>query len=473
MASFWLVGLLTGVTASGWEQVVIAGTLLVFGVWFFIVHVPLPIKVMALTLFLLGVVYAQQFTQTGDVGLSQEAVCTREKSVQGRVVERPVYETVNARLVVEAESGCRYVVYGTSAQKIFRGDGVVVSGKIEYLADIEDGSGSFINFLTSRGAQGVVRFGEVLVAHSSPTLTQQTREWLLGRLTVIFPEPLGSLAAAMLFDERGGLPDDIAERFRATGTSHILAISGSNISLIAGMLFVILLALSVPPWTRTIILLLCMWLYMALIDQPVSAVRASFFWTLALLAFRLSSLMSLTAIIFLTVLVMVSFDPLVLVDVGFQLSVGAVIGIAGTLFLTKRLMREGRAVGVKDVVLASVGAFMATWPIALYHFGTLSWIGAAANILIVPLMSFIYASMVAIMLVGLVHVSLAHALAWGIYMVWNITDWIAQLFSRVPYGYIENISLPLPIVWLYYGVIVGLAVYMLRRQKRSWREVWQ
>src|SRR6185436_9047359 len=125
-----------------------------------------------------------------------------------------------------------------------------------------------------------------------------------------------------------------------------------------------------PGYVRAVLLIAVMWFYIAFIHWPVSATRAVFFWTLALVGFELRQLVSLATVIILTVAMMVTFNPLVLQDIGFQLSVGAVIGIAIATLVSRRLPRAVHEYGIFELALASLGATVATWPIIAYHFGT-------------------------------------------------------------------------------------------------------
>lgn len=421
-------------------------------------------------LFMLGALWGQydrlEFQDSSVKG------CPTNLPLRGVVSDRPVYKGIQGRFFLVQPTQCRYLVYAEGQEKIFRGDEVTVTGRFQRTEEIKGEDSSFREYLMNQGAEGVVR-GEVAIQQSHRTWIQRVREHLVGRLYRLFPEPEASLAAAMIFDERGGVPEDVQQEFRVTGTNHILAISGSNITLLAGMLLVVFLLVPINPWWRMVAIVGIMWLYIILIDKPVSAVRANVFWTAALLAFRLASLVSLASVIVLAVLVMVSLRPVILLDIGFQLSVAAVVGIGLALFLAKRLFLEGKRLGLADLALSSAGAFVATWPIVMYHFDSLAWVGLLANLVVVPLMSLLYGLMVVTLLIDFVSHLLASVVVAGTHVLWMVTERVTHWFALVPYGYIEHLDLPLWAIFAYYVLVVVLASMWLSRQRRSWLEVWE
>lgn len=470
LTGVWLLGISVGVVRASYEKMFMVAAVTMFAS-FLGLRWPRPLVVAAGCLLILGALWGQH---DGALSLrdSLSPTCKPDDILLGAVADRPVYKGIEARFVLVQDNGCRYVVYAEGSTKVFRGNEVKVSGRAQMLGDIKAEDTAFRNFVVSQNAQGVVR-GKVSMVHSHLTWVQRLRQQLLGRLQRLFTEPEGALAAAMIFDERGGIPTDIQNEFRTTGTSHILAISGSNITLLAGLLLVVFLAVPVSPWWRTLAMVAIIWLYIVLIDRPVSAVRASVFWTAALLAFRLSSLMSLASIMVLAVVLMVSLRPTVMLDVGFQLSVAAVIGIWLALFLSKRLWREGQRVGLADLGLSSAGAFVATWPIVLYHFGSMAWIGLMANMVVVPLMSLLYGLMIGALLLDVVSHLAAQVAAYGVHILWLVTHAATRLFASVPYGYVDNLHLPALVIGLYYLGLVASCSAVLRWQRRSWREVWE
>ncbi|MBI5082463.1 MAG: ComEC/Rec2 family competence protein, partial [Chloroflexi bacterium] len=141
-----------------------------------------------------------------------------------------------------------------------------------------------------------------------------------------FPEPQGALISGILLGVDSNIPESLQNAFRVTGTSHIVAISGFNISIIAGI--VSSLFRKIFGERRAIPLaIIAIAVYSIMAGASASVVRAAIMGSLVLLAngFRRPTygLNSLAV----AALVMTLFNPNTLWDVGFQLSASATLGL--------------------------------------------------------------------------------------------------------------------------------------------------
>ena len=142
----------------------------------------------------------------------------------------------------------------------------------------------------------------------------------------ILPEPQASLLTGILLGVEGGIPADLMEDFNRTGTTHIIAISGFNISIIAGLLS----GLSARPFGRrraTPFALAGVVLYTVLVGASAAVVRAAIMGCLYIIAAHYGrQTEALTSLVAAAVL-MTALNPHVLWDVGFQLSFAATLGL--------------------------------------------------------------------------------------------------------------------------------------------------
>ncbi len=139
------------------------------------------------------------------------------------------------------------------------------------------------------------------------------------------PEPYAALAAGILLGIDDGIPDDLYARFNATGTSHVLVISGANVALIAALLLAVTRRLAgkwAALWALSGIVL-----YALLVGGEAAVLRAAVMGGLVVVAVgvgrRSTALISLAA----ACGVMLMANPLTLFDVGFQLSAMATLGL--------------------------------------------------------------------------------------------------------------------------------------------------
>jgi competence protein ComEC len=292
----------------------------------------------------------------------------------------------------------------------------------------------------------------------------------------LFVEPDASLVLGMLLAQKGTIPEGITEQFRMTGVSHILAISGLHVSIMAGFIYLLVSWLPLSGWWRTGLLLLIVWVYILFIGAPVSAVRAGSFITVAMVFLRLSRLVSLPTALAGTVGVSVVVNPAVILEVGWQLSIGAVTGIFLMLFVTKqtqpRLAKGGVARWLFNSVIVSTGAFLATWPLMVYHFGNLSLISLLANVLVVPIVPFVLMSALSSLIISVVWMGGAVMVAALTHLFIRWLVFITGILSQWPGVYFEELSIPVWSIVLYFVGLLTVVHIVLLRQKRSWREVW-
>ena len=229
-------------------------------------------------------------------------------------------------------------------------------------------------------------------------------EELLNR---VLPEPYAALANGMLLGIEAGIPGELYEKFNLTGTSHVIVISGSNVALVTGALMALgfwLFGRRGAVWPTLVGLAL----YTLLVGGDAAVMRAALMGGLFVVATVLgrqsTALVSLAAACWLMTL----WDPLMLWDVGFQLSSAATLGLIlmGPALtesyrsfwdrLGNRLRRrrplpdisvsdflKPNSVGdlVRDGLLMTVAASITVFPLIVYYFGRLSLISLLSNLL--------------------------------------------------------------------------------------------
>src|SRR5262249_3223453 len=148
------------------------------------------------------------------------------------------------------------------------------------------------------------------------------KAYALGVVARIFPEPAAALLQGILLGDASRLPPELGNAFAATNTAHILAISGFNITILLGVFLVVARPL-LGQRGSVIVAIVGVVLYTLLVGAGASVVRAAIMSTLALIAGRVGrqawGLNTLAA----ATLAMTALEPLVLWDVGFQLTAAA------------------------------------------------------------------------------------------------------------------------------------------------------
>ncbi len=268
------------------------------------------------------------------------------------------------------------------------------------------------------------------------------RQRALDVTNALFPPPESALLAGILLGDDSQIPAPLSDAFKDTGTAHIIAISGFNIAILAGLLATLFSRLAGPRW-GALLAALGIVFYTLLVGAGASVVRAAIMGGLGLLAGQVGrrqlGLNSLGA----TALAMILLSPAWLWDAGFQLSFLATLGMIlyatplqdGLVRLADRLIparlpaRAADAIG--EFFLFTLAAEAFTLPVQLAQFGRLSLVALAANPLILPPQPAVMALGGLAALAGLVWLPAGQALAalaWPFvaYTIRMVT-WLASL----------------------------------------------
>ncbi|MCW5877168.1 MAG: ComEC/Rec2 family competence protein [Anaerolineales bacterium] len=291
----------------------------------------------------------------------------------------------------------------------------------------------------------------------------------------LYPAEEAALLAGILLGDESGLSRNLKEAFNISGTRHIIAISGFNISIIAGI-FLSAFSRWLGQRRGLALAAVAISVYTLLVGADAAVVRAAIMGLLGLLALRTGRQGLAYNTLAVSAGLMALVNPHVLWDVSFQLSFVATLGLvlyAGPLgewlrqALKRRLSPETalRLQGpLNDYLLLTLAAQVTTLPLLLYHFGRLSPYALPANILILPAQPALMMLGGASLLAGLLWLPLGRLLA---FLVWGLAAYsirISELFAGLP-----GATLALPIgliaVLVYYA---GLGALGLRRPLAAW-----
>jgi competence protein ComEC len=248
----------------------------------------------------------------------------------------------------------------------------------------------------------------------------QLREWGVGKLGSGQPEPMASLTAGILLGVQKELPHDFYQALAQTGTLHMVAASGYNVMLVAGLIT----ALCVSWAGRrggTLLSILGIWLYVGLSGGSPSVVRAGIMGSLTLSAYFWGRPTEAKYLLGVTVFVWGMIQPRILADIGFQLSVVATAGILYGVPILDRIFGHfgwGQSVltSLTRALSPTLAATIATAPLILWYFGRLSPWSVAINLLLLPIVPWIMGLTALALTAALLHLTpLVSLLAWLTY----------------------------------------------------------
>ncbi len=255
------------------------------------------------------------------------------------------------------------------------------------------------------------------------------KQWFAGRLATTLPEPQASFAAALLVGARRGLPEATLAAFQAVGLTHLIALSGYNITILVSALGAAGRALGRSRrqifWATVLLLML----FVIMTGAPASVVRAALMGVLVLVAGQAGRPHTTRYLLGAAATFMVAANPRILLhDAGFQLSFLATAGLLATgEWWTARLQRLPEWFQLRTSLATTCAASTLTLPLLVLIFGRLSLISPLANVLVLPAMplAMLSAALSALPVVGA-------AVAW---VAWGVLTWVlgtAQFLAVLP-----------------------------------------
>jgi len=238
-------------------------------------------------------------------------------------------------------------------------------------------------------ALGLLRsafIGSIVIPSSFLAPFESIRQRLLQTTAMLFGQEAPVLQA-MLWGDKAGMSDTLYSAFRQSGIAHVLALSGLHVSFVAAAIN--RLTRKCHPVYRFAVCFGAMVLYCAIAAFPPSLVRATVM-TLCLLYANVSGRRyDIASGLAFAALIILLWEPGCLFEVGFQLSFGAVAAIAmlmPALMAVLGFLPEDIASAISVSVCGTLG----TLPLSVYYFHNIPLLGLFANILILPLVPFIF-----------------------------------------------------------------------------------
>jgi len=293
------------------------------------------------------------------------------------------------------------------------------------------------------------------------------KERALANIYRLFPDPESSLMAGILLGVDTGLTQKLQQAFKNTGTAHIIAISGFNISIIAG-LFITLFSRFVGPRRGTLLAIIGIVFYTILVGGSAAVVRAAIMGSLALFAKQVGRRQAALNTLLAVAMFMCLWNPLYLWDVGFQLSFFATLGLIlyadpfsqfANGIITRYLptsAAEKFASLFSEFVLLTLAAQVTTIPIMAYHFQRISLVSFLANPFILPAQPAVMILGGLAVLLSLVWFPLGQIAAWVTWPFVVYTIRMVEIFDRMPHGTIFLGELSIWFVILFYLVLFAV-----------------
>lgn len=218
---------------------------------------------------------------------------------------------------------------------------------------------------------------------------ERKRQAASRKLEVIFRHN-APMAKALLIADQSEISKQIKDEFARSGLIHMLSISGLHVSIIAGFVGLVFQLMRIPKQMVVFSMIATLIYYVSLLGYPPPAVRAATMVAVMAASQLTQRPTSRWAALALGAFIPLTINPVTVLNLGYQLSVGGIAGLIASAGFCKRLVK-GRVQGVKYTILKSLItstiATLVTAPLVGWTFGVISLIGPISNLIADPVIA--------------------------------------------------------------------------------------
>jgi competence protein ComEC len=366
------------------------------------------------------------------------------------------------------------------------GDRVILRGQLQTPPEFEDFS--YRAYLAHQGVysyMGNTRAYRLSSGGGNPVLRliYTYKTYALDTIYRLWPDPEAALLAGILLGDESGISDRVDQAFRDTGTSHIIVISGFNITIIAGLLVGVSSRLfgggQVGVRRGAIFAITGVVIYTILVGAEAAVVRAAIMGTTALFASLVGRRQDGLNTLAVVAALMTAAKPSILWDVGFLLSFAATLGLvlyaeplmkafeklASRILTVERAQKWSQPVG--EYLLFTLAAQVLVLPIIVYYFQRISLSALIANPLILPAQPPVMILGGLALLAGTIYYPLGQVLAWIAWPFVLYTIRVVEFLAAFQGGALSLGEVSAVFVVGFYAILFGLTLTGARSKQAA------
>ncbi len=341
----------------------------------------------------------------------------------------------------------RLKIQGFGERAVYRGDVVWVEGSL----------------YPTRGSRvASMSFASLRVLTRSQSFIDRLRLRFTAGLLSALPEPQASFGLGLLIGQRTTLSKEVAASLAAVGLTHIIAVSGYNLTIIIRGVRRFRLHLS--KYQIAMLSLLLMAGFVLVTGFSASIVRATMVSILSLGAWYYGREFRPFVLIMLVAALTALWSPLYLwSDIGWYLSFFAFFGVLILAPLaTRRIYKERQPSALMAILAETTAAQIMTAPLILYIFGQVSVIGLISNVLVLPLVPAAMLLTLIAGLAGMIAPAIAGWLALPGRILLSYMISVANVLAGVPYA-VAHAQLPILVMLAAYTCLAGICLVLWRQ----------
>ncbi len=387
----------------------------------------------------------------------------KQVSVEGIVSNTPDVRLNNQRITIKPENQESNILAVIPLDiKVSYGDKIKAQGILETPENFMTESGkefNYIRYLANQDIYFIIKNAEIQIisqGNGSKIMSglYDLRNSFMKNISKVINPPESHLANGLILGARGGFDNKTRDEFIATGTIHIIALSGYNVSIVAENVMKIL-GLVFAETLSIIFGIVVIILFVLLAGASATAIRAGIMAVIVLFARMTGRKYDAGRALVIAGLLMIAHDPRVLIDMSFQLSF---LATSGVLFLTPKVIKWvwflPMRFGFRELVATTIGATIAVLPLLLYLTGILSIVSLPANILILPLIPITMFMSFLVGMLGFISFIIAIPFAYIAHLLLSYILGAIHFLASLPFASVTIKSFPLVVTLILYGILV-------------------
>ncbi len=322
------------------------------------------------------------------------------------------------------------------------------------------------NLRLARGSyQARVSYAKLEIVGQHPSIVTDLRRKFMAGMQSALPEPVASFGMGLLVGQRNTLPEQTSQILLMVGLTHIIAVSGYNLTILLRASRKLLAKRSKNQALLLSLSLIAVFLLFA--GSSPSIVRAAIVSVLSIAAaYYGRSFKPVVLIMMAAAITGFAYPYYVWSDIGWYLSFLAFFGVMVLApMLMARMKARYRDSLVVAVAIESVCAEIMTVPFVLHIFGQMSFVALASNVLVVAAIPLAMLLSLVAGLAGMLVPAIAGWFAWPALLLLTYMLDVATILSKIPNVFVENLSLSLTMLLIFYAVI-AFATWVLYQSLR-------
>ncbi len=306
--------------------------------------------------------------------------------ISGKIISSPASYQKFQSFELKTEKGPVLSVRTDSYKQLSYGDEVLIEGAVKGLT-------TTTSYMKKDGISGTVDFPEIIsIKESSGLSIKGGLFYVRDLMAQVYRKTLNQnesalMAGILLGQESADFPADFKQAMKNSGTTHITALSGYNITILISALFFIL-SFVFSRKSTFLISILAIILFVVMTGAQSSVIRAALMGSLVIIAQRLSRIYSFKQAMAISAFIMLVANPMMIeFDVGFVLSFLSLAGITylAPIVATFFMFKNEIADKIKKLFCETFAAQLAVLPVLSVYFGGFSLAGLISNVLVLPL----------------------------------------------------------------------------------------